>query len=77
MVTAMCGVQLKDRKRSKDFMLILDWNEIIDRLVMANSDCWHSYVLRREDGHVFRRALDYEVEGQRKKGGWRGHEGNK
>ena len=25
-------------------------------------------VLRREDGHFFRRALDFEVEGQRKKG---------
>ena len=27
------------------------------------------YVLRRENGHVLRRALDFEVEGQRKK--WR------
>ena len=25
-------------------------------------------MLRREDGHVFRRELDLEVEGQRKKG---------
>ena len=25
-------------------------------------------VLRREDGHVLRRALDFEVEGHRKKG---------
>ena len=24
-------------------------------------------MLRREDGHILRRALDYEVEGQRKK----------
>ena len=36
---------------------------------MANSICWYGYVLRREDGHVLRRALDIEVEGQRKK--WR------
>ena len=28
--------------------------------------CCH--VLRREDGHVLRRALEFEVEGQRKKG---------
>ena len=25
-------------------------------------------MLRREDGHILRRALDFEVEGQRKKG---------
>ena len=35
---------------------------------MANSVCWYSLVLRREDGHVLRRALDFEVEGQQKNG---------
>ena len=30
--------------------------------------CWYGHVLRREDGHVLRRALDLEVEDQRKKG---------
>ena len=35
---------------------------------MANSVCWCGNVLRREDGHVLRRALDLEAEGQRKKG---------
>ena len=67
---AMYGVQLKDRKRSKDFMLGL--NETKDQLAMANSVCWYGYVLRREDDHVFRRALSFEVDGQRK-GGQRGH----
>ena len=38
------------------FMLGLD--EIIDQL--ENSVCWY--------GHVLRRALDFEVEDQRKKG---------
>ena len=33
----------------------------------ANSVCWYGHVLRREDGLVSRRALDSEVEGQRKK----------
>ena len=40
----------------------------VDQLAMANSVCWYGHVLRREDGHVLRRALDFEVEGQRKKG---------
>ena len=30
--------------------------------------CLYVHVLRREDGHVLRRALEFEVEGQRKKG---------
>ena len=29
---------------------------------------WYGHVLRREDGYVIRRALDFEIEGQRKKG---------
>ena len=69
MVRAMCGVQLKDRKISKDLMLMLSLNETIDQLAMANSVRWHGHVLRREDGHVLRRALDFEAEGQGKK--WR------
>ena len=35
---------------------------------MANSVLWYGHVLRREDGLVLRRALDFEVGGQRKKG---------
>ena len=36
---AMYGVQLKDRKRLKDLMLILDLNETMDLLAMAKSVC--------------------------------------
>ena len=35
---------------------------------MANSVRWYGHVLSREDGHVLRMTLDFEVEGQRKKG---------
>ena len=68
MVRAMCGVQLKDRKRSMDLMFMLCLKETMDQLAMTNSVRWYGHVLRREDGHVLRRALDFEVEGQRKKG---------
>ena len=67
MVRAICGVQLKDRKRYTDLMLMLGLNETIDQISMANSVCWCGHVLCRDDGHVLR-ALDLEVEGQRKKG---------
>ena len=82
MVRAMCGIQLKDRKRSKDLMLMLGLMETIDHLAIVNSVCWYGHVWRREDGHVVRRALDIEVEDQMKKrrlkikgrkGGQRGH----
>ena len=63
---AMCGVQLKDKKRSMNLMLMLGLKETIDQLAMTNSVCWYGHVLRREDAHVLRRALDFEVEGQRK-----------
>ena len=49
-------------------MFMLDLMESIDQLAMANSVRFYGHVLRREDGHVLRRALDFEVEGQRKKG---------
>ena len=47
---------------------MLGLKETMDQLTMANSVRWSGHVLRREDGHVLRRALDFEVEGQRKKG---------
>ena len=68
MVRAMCGVQLKDRKRCTDLMFMLGLNETIDKLTMANSVCWYGHVLKIENGHVLRKALDFEVEGKRKKG---------
>ena len=60
MVTAMCGVLLKDRKISSTLMFMLGLNETIDQLAMASNSRWY--------GHILRRALDFEVEGQRKKG---------
>ena len=66
MVIAMCGVQLKDRKRSTDLMFMLGLKETMDQLAMANCVRWYGHALRREDSHVLRRALDFEVESQRR-----------
>ena len=68
MVRAMCGVQLKDRKISVDLMSMLGWYVTTDLLAMVSSARWYGHVSRREDGHVLRRGLDIEVEGQKKKG---------
>ena len=66
MVRAMCGVQLNYEKRFKDLIFMLALVESVDQLAMANSVHWFGNVLRNEDGHVLRWALDLEVEGQRK-----------
>ena len=66
---AVCGIRLKDRKRSTDFMFIFGLFEGIDQLTMVNSVRWLGHLLRIENGHVLRRELDFDVEGQRKKGG--------
>ena len=71
MVRAICGVQPRDIKRSTDLIFMLGLNETIDQLAMTNSVRWYGHVLRREDGDILRRALDYEAEGR--KGGQRGH----
>ena len=49
-------------------MVMLGLSETIDQLVMANNVHWYGHVLRREDGYVLRRALYFEVEGQRMRG---------
>ena len=67
MMRAMCGVQVKAIKRSKDLMLTLCLNKTIDPFAMANSYQLYGQVLTREDGHVLR-AFDFEVEDQTKKG---------
>ena len=66
MVSAICGVQLRDRKRAMDLMLMLHLNGKIDQSVMVSNVRWYGDVLQREDGHVLRRILRFEVESQRK-----------
>ena len=56
------------RQKNDPQIYMLGLNETVDQLAMANGVHWYGHVLRREDGHVLRRALDFEVEGQRKKG---------
>ena len=50
----------QNRKIYTDLMFMLGLNETTDQLAMASSVRWH--------GHVLRRALDFEVEGQSKNG---------
>ena len=69
----MRGVYHKGRKTAKNLLLMFGLNETIDQLAMASSVRWHGHVLSREDGHALGKALEFQVEGQKKNGG-EGHE---
>ena len=47
---------------------MLGLNETIHQLAMAHKVHLYDRVLKREGGQVLRRALEFELEGQRKKG---------
>ena len=55
-VRALCGIQLKDRKRANDLIKMMDLNETIDQLAMANSLHWQSRVVKREYDYVLGKA---------------------
>ena len=40
---------------------MLGLNETIDHLATANSVCWHSHALRKEDGHVFQTLVSLSL----------------
>ena len=65
-VRGLCVEQLNGRKISTGLMFMMGLSETIDQLAMTNSLRWYGHVLRREDGHVLRRAFAFEDEGQGK-----------
>ena len=66
LVRAMFDYSLKTG-RVVDMMEMLSFSESTYQLAMANSMCWYWHVMRREDGHVLRRALEFVVDGQSSK----------
>ena len=65
---AMCGAKLMEKKRTEDVMEMLGLKETVVQMAKANRVRWYGYVLRRDDGHVLRKALEFEVKGKRKRG---------
>ena len=68
MVRAMCGVKLMEKKRTEDLKEMLGLKEKALQMAKANGVRWYGHVLRRDDGHVLRKALEFEVRGKRKRG---------
>ena len=68
MARAMCGAKQMEKKRSEDLMDMLGLKETVVQMAKANGVRWYGHVLRRDDGHVLRKALEFEVKGRRKRG---------
>ena len=68
MVRAMCGAKLMEKKRTGDLMEMLGLKETVVQMAKTNGARWYGHVLRRDDKHVLRKALEFEVKGKRKRG---------
>ena len=68
MVRAMCGAKLMEEKRTGDLMEMLGLKESVVQMAKANGVRWYGHVLRRDDEHVLRKALEFEEKGKRKRG---------
>ena len=67
-VRAMCGAKLMERRRTEDLMEMLGLKETVVQMAKVNGVRWYGHVLRRDDGHVLRKALEFEVKKKRKRG---------
>ena len=65
---AMCGAKLVEKKRTEDLIEMLGLKETVVQIAKANGVRWYGHVLRRDDGHVLNKALEFEVKGKRKRG---------
>ena len=65
---AMCGAKLVEKKRTEHLMEMLGLKETAVQMTKANGVRWYAHVLRRDAGHVLRKALEFEVRGKRKPG---------
>ena len=67
MLRAMCA-KLMEKKRTEDPMEMLILKETVVQLAKANGLRGYGHVVRRDDGDVLRRVLEFEVKGKRKRG---------
>ena len=68
MVRGMCGAKLMEKKRTGGLMEMLGLRETVFQMAKANGVRWYVHVLRRDDEHILRKALKFEVKGKRKRG---------
>ena len=64
----MCGAKQMEKKRTEDLLEMLGLKETVVQSAKVIEVRWYGHVLRRDDGHVLRIALEFEVKGKRKQG---------
>ena len=60
--------ELMEKKRTEDLMEMSGLKEAAVRMANTNGVRWYGHVLRTDDGPVLRKALEFEVRGERKPG---------
>ena len=60
--------KLMEKKRTGDLMEMLGLKETVVQIAKMNGVRLVRHVLRRDDGHVLSKALEFEVKGKRKRG---------
>ena len=57
-----------EKKRIEDLMEMLGLKETVVQMAKVKGVRWYGHVLGRDDGHVLRKALEFEVKGKRRRG---------
>ena len=68
MMRAMYGVKMIEKRRSQELITLLGLKDTLDGLARASRVRWYEHVLRRDNGDVLRRALNFKVAGRRRRG---------
>ena len=63
-----CKTDGEKEDRGPTVMEMLGLKETVVQMAKANGIRWYGHVLRRDDGQVLRKALEFEVKGKRKRG---------
>ena len=64
MMRATSGVKIIEKRRSQELISLLGSKDTLDGLARASGVRWYGHVLRRDNGDVLKRALNYEVAGR-------------
>ena len=60
----MCGVKMMDKRSTEELINMLGLHENVVGMEKASGVQCYGHVLRRDDGDVLRRALEFEVDGK-------------
>ena len=61
MMRAMCGVKIIEKRKSQGLMSLLGLKDTLDGLARESGVRWCGHILKRDNGDVLRRALEFEV----------------